>query len=189
MTASIEHTNSEFAESETQSLPSYSGEYSMVHDLQEVASNMSPFISNNQICQVNVRPKNTSTSFDCSQFLALPSSQAKQPAIVSESPFEIKFITLSSCRNGYARPSDGKSCLPPPLALCLIHKEQHLYSNVIYGKQQLSRLTNVHYHANASCPRIRFANFNPNSVQVPEDVGPKLKPEHWLFLLQCFGIA
>ena len=118
----------------------------------------------------------------------------KQPAIVSDSPFEIKFITPSikicaGCRNGYARVSDGKSCLPPPLDLCLVHKEQHLYYNVVNSKQQLSRVTNVHYHANVSCPKLRCADFNPNLIQVPKDIQSKLKPEHWLFLLQSFGLT
>ena len=52
----------------------------------------------------------------------------------------------AGCRNGYARASDGKSCLPPPLDLCLVQKEQHLYYNVIYEKQQLSMFTIMLMH-------------------------------------------
>ena len=50
-------------------------------------------------------------------------------------------------------------------------------------------VTNVHYHANSSCPLFRFADFIPSNVQVPKEVEPKLTPEHWLFLLQAFGIV
>ena len=56
-------------------------------------------------------------------------------------------------------------------------------------QQQLLRVTNVHYHANVSCPKLQYADFNPNLIQVPKDIQSKLKPEHWLFLLQSFGLA
>ena len=91
------------------SIPLDSGER---HDLQEVQcqANVPPLISSNQVCQFNYQPMNTSTMFNYSQS-ALQSYQAKQPAAVSKSPFEIK------------QGGDGKSCLPPPLDLCLVHKE------------------------------------------------------------------
>ena len=70
--------------------------------------------------------------------------------------------------------------------LCLVHKEQHLYYNVVNGKQQLSSLSNVHYHANVSCPKIRCPEFNPQDVCVPQQLQGKLQAAHWIFLL--FGI-
>ena len=42
-----------------------------------------------------------------------------------------------------------------------------MYYNVVNCKQQLSSLTNVHYHANSSCPKARFPDFNPRAVQIP----------------------
>ena len=78
---------------------------------------------------------------------------------------------------------------PPPQDLCLVRKEQHLNYNVINGRQQYSNLSNVHYHANANCPRLRCPDFNPNTVEIPDSVRNKLLPEHWLFLIQVFGIV
>ena len=92
----------------------------------------------------------------------------------------------AGCRKGYSRTDDGKTCLPPPHDLCLVHKERHLYYNVVNGKQQLSSLSNVHYHANVDCPKIRFPNFNPHSVEVPDDIIGALQPAHWVFLCQVF---
>ena len=68
----------------------------------------------------------------------------------------------------------------------LVHREQHLYYNVVNCKQQLSSLSNVHYHANTTCPRSRFPDFNPHSVEVPDDMKSKLQPEHWIFLTNTF---
>ena len=117
-----------------------------------------------------------------------------QPAVTSSEPFEIKFLTpaikiCAGCRKGYARSEDGKTCLPPPFDLCLVHKEQHLYYNVVNWKQQLSSPGNVHYHANVDCPKVRFPQFNPHDVRVPQQLQGKLQPSHWIFLLQTFGIV
>ena len=60
--------------------------------------------------------------------------------------------------------------LPPLNDLCLVHKEQHLYYNV----PKLSSLSNVHYHANVECPKVRFANFVPSAVLVPDDLKPSI---------------
>ena len=75
----------------------------------------------------------------------------RSPANISSDLFQVKFLTPSikvcgGCKKGYNRAADGKSSLPPPHDLCLVRKEQHLYYNVVYGKQQLSSLSNVHYH-------------------------------------------
>ena len=73
--------------------------------------------------------------------------------------------------------------------IILVRKERHLYYNVVNQRQQLSALSNVHYHANVVCPRLKFPLFNPKHVEVPNEVRLKLLPEHWLFLLQTFGIT
>ena len=138
-----------------------------------------------------------SSSFHGSPLQIMQASQhtkRPQPAVASIHPFEIKFLTpaikiCAGCRKGYARSEDGKTCLPPPFDLCLVHKEQHLYYNVVNGKQQLSSLSNVHYHANVICPKIRFPEFNPHNVRVPQQIQGKLQPSHWIFLLQTFGIV
>ena len=44
------------------------------------------------------------------------------------------------------------------------------------------------YHANLSCPHQRCPNFDPNAVEVPDDVKAKRLPVHWLFLVQTFGL-
>lgn len=154
-------------------------------------------VSSSQICQLNLLPQNVSSSFHGSPFQIVQASQPAtrlQPAMTSSQPFEIKFLTpaikiCAGCRKGYARSEDGKTCLPPPFDLCLVHKEQHLYYNVVNGKQQLSSLSNVHYHANVSCPKIRYPEFNPQDVRVPQQLQGKLQPAHWIFLLQTFGIV
>ena len=69
----------------------------------------------------------------------------------------------------------------------LVRKEQHLFYNVATGRQQLSALRNVHYHANLACPKARCQNFDPSQVQVPDEIREKLLPEHWLLLLQTYG--
>ena len=137
-------------------------------------------------------------NFNSSSQLPLNASQT-QPStsvstVTSNCPFEIKFLTpaikiCAGCRKGYARASDGKNCLPPPNDLCLVHKEQHLYYNVPNGRQQLSSLSNVHYHANMECLKVRFANFVPSAVLVPNDLKHKLLEEHKVFLLQTFNIT
>ena len=80
---------------------------------------------------------------------------SSSPVVTSDCPFEDKFLTLAikicaGCRKGYTRAPDGKGCLPLPKDLCLVHKEQHLYYNIVNGRQQLSSLSNVHYHANVT---------------------------------------
>lgn len=135
-------------------------------------------------------------NFVSNQIYHHPSSLPIQsvPRVIVTLPFEIKFLTpaikiCAGCRNGYARAADGKSCLPAPKDLCLVHKEQHLYYNVVNCKQQLSSLTNVHYHADINCVKVRCPDFNPKTVQIPENIKLKLTPEHWVFLLQTFGIV
>ena len=151
-------------------------------------SQSSPFVSTGQISNLN---------YQCSPLQILPSQLPSQltsppPTVTSNQPFQLKFLTpqikvCAGCRDGYARVTDGKSCLPPPHDLCLVHKEQHLYYNVVNGRQQFSSLSNVHYHANPNCPRARFPNFNPLHVQIPEEIKEKLLPTHWLFFFETFG--
>ena len=66
---------------------------------------------------------------------------------------------------------------------------QHLYYNVPNGRQQLSLLSNVHYHANVECPKVRVTNFVPSAVLVPDDLKPKLLEAHKDFLFQTFNIT
>ena len=63
----------------------------------------------------------------------------KHATVVVIQPFQVKILTpaikiCAGCQNGYAWGEDG------PLDLRLVHKEQHLYYNVVNGKQQLSYL-------------------------------------------------
>jgi hypothetical protein len=117
---------------------------------------------------------------------SIAATPSRLPAVVSVGPFQVKLLTPSikvcaGCRGGYDR-------APPPMDIILVRKERHLYYNAVNQRQQLSALSNVHYHANVVCPRLKFPLFEPNSVEVPEEVRSKLLPEHWLFLLQTFGI-
>ena len=110
------------------------------------------------------------------------------PTIVKAGLFQVKLLTPSirvcaGCRGGYTR--DASS---PSDYVILVRKEQHLYYNVVTGRQQPSSMMNVHYHANLSCPRVRCLSFNPAEVKIPEEVGAKLSPEQWLFLIRTFGI-
>lgn len=95
----------------------------------------------------------------------------------------------AGCRGSYCRAADGKSPPSPPLDIILVRKEQHLYFNNVTVQQQLSAPSNVHYHANMVCPRLRCPNFDPNKVEVPDDVKEKLLPVHWLFLFQTFRLS
>ena len=93
-------------------------------------------------------------------FQSLP-YQSFSPCIPSNNrPFEVKFLTgyikiCAGCRQGYNRSSDGKN-LPPPNDLCIVHNEQHMFYNVVNNRQQLSSLSNVHYHMDVSCVKLRF---------------------------------
>ena len=133
----------------------------------------------------------TNTSVRASQVGA--DTISAPPAVISNHPFQLKFLTASikvcaRCRGGYDRGRDGKSA-PPPNDLCLVRKEQHLYYNVVNGRQQYSSLANVHYHANTTCPQLRCPNFIPSMVEIPDAMRDNLLPEHWLFLIQAFGIV
>lgn len=93
----------------------------------------------------------------------------QQLPVVNASSFQVKFLTAAikvcaGCRNGYQRGPDGKGPPPPPYDLCLVHKEQHLFYNVSSGRQQLSALRNVHYHANLTCPKARCERFDPSQL-------------------------
>ncbi len=84
---------------------------------------------------------------------------------------QVKFLTASikvcaGCGGGY----------DPPMDIILVRKERHLYYNVVNQRQQLSTMANVHYHANVVCPRLKFPLLDPKTVEVPEDVRPKLAP-------------
>ena len=62
--------------------------------------------------------------------------------------------------------------------LCLVHKEWYLYYNTVNARQQLSSLSNVHYHANVKCLRIRSTNFDPSAVRINNDIRGKLLEIH-----------
>ena len=77
--------------------------------------------------------------------------------IPDNQPFEVKFLTgyikiCAGCRDGYA----CSKSLPAPLDLCLVHKKQHVYYNVVNNRQQLSSPSNVHYHADVNCVKLRY---------------------------------
>lgn len=158
-----------------------------------VSSRSSPLMSTNQVCQLNLHPRNITSSFQCSPLTVAPTASRKttQPTVVVSHPFQVKILTpaikvCAGCWNGYTRGTDGNA--PPLMGLCLVHKEQHLYYNVVNAKQQLPSLSNVHYHANTSCPKMRFPDFNPRTVHVPPEVKEKLQSLHRAFLQQTFGI-
>ena len=97
-------------------------------------------ISSHQICHCNLQPQNVTSSFQCSPLpvAGAASRRATQPTVVVSHPFQVKILTpaikiCAGCRNGYTGGVDGIA--PPPLDLCLVHKEQHLYYNVVNAKQ------------------------------------------------------
>ena len=50
--------------------------------------------------------------------------------------------------------------------ICVWFIKNNIYYNVANAQQQLSSLSNVHYHANVQCPKAHFAKFDPCAVQV-----------------------
>ena len=152
-----------------------------------------PIVSANQIMKMNYAPQSVASSFHSSPTVipARQPSASLSPTVTSNQPYQIKFLTPSikicaGCHGGYQRAQDGRSSLPPPNDLCLVHKKQHLYYKVVNCKQQLSSLSNVHYHANTTCPRSHFPDFNPHSVEIPDKIKSKLQPEHWIILTNTF---
>ena len=94
-------------------------------------------------CQVN-------NSFNFLPYQGLPYQCFSSHNSYNYQPFEVKFLTghikiCVGCRQRYNHCRDGKS-LTPPNDLCLVCKEQHCYYNVVNNRQQLSSLSNVHYH-------------------------------------------
>ena len=104
-------------------------------------------------------------------FQSLPYQNFSPHIPLNNQPFEVKFLIkiCAGCHQGYNCLPDGKN-LAPPDDLCLVHKEQHMYYNVVNNRQQLSSLNNVHCHMNISCVKLRFPFFNPLEVQIPSDV-------------------
>lgn len=166
----------------------------------ETAPVTGPLLSNVQVFQH--RSSNTGTGISSPVTVQyLPSTpsviprplySSGTPAVASAGPFMLKFLTpfikvCAGCRKGYVRAADGKSTLPPPMDLILVRQEQHIYYNVVNARQQLSSSMNVHYHANQTCPRLRFPEFTPKDLQIPDHVRAKLLPEHRLFLSRTFG--
>ena len=107
-------------------------------------------------------------------------------AIIAIEQFQVKLLTASikvcaGCRGGYERG-------PPPMDIILVRKERHICYNAINQRQQLSGITNVHYHANTVCPRLKHPLFDPKTIEIPQDVKVKLNPVHLSFLRQTFGV-
>ena len=153
-------------------------------------------IFSNQILQLNVNPSTplSTVTINHQAPTQLISPTHTQSIIGVAGPFQLKFsttlvIVCAGCRETYGRAADGKSPPSPPMDITLVRKEQHLYFNNVTGQQQLSASSNAHYYANLICPRQRCSNFDPNKVEVPNDVKEKLLPAHWLFLFQTFGLS
>ena len=177
---------------------------------QQLSVPQQPIVSANQIMQMNYAPQSVTSSFHLSPTMlpvtssfhssptvlpAMQPSTSLSPTVTSNHPLQIKFLTPSIkicadyCDGYKRRTQDGKRSLPPPNDLCLVRKEQYLYYNVVNCKQRYSSLSNVHYHGNTTCPRARFPEFNPHSVEIPEEIKSKLQPEHWILLTNTFRSA
>ena len=109
------------------------------------------------------------------------------PTVVKAGPFQVTLL-IPSIRVQAAEVTIIEMRAHLVHYVILVRKEQYLYYNVVTGRQQPSSMMNVHYHANLSCPRVRCLSFNPAEVEIPEQVGTKLSPEQWLFLIPTFGI-
>ena len=124
---------------------------------QEVLPHSSaPLISSNHIFQLNLQPTLAKSSPSVHTSTVPPGqfSTGGSPTVVNAGPFQVKLLTpairvCAGCRGGY-NPEGGNS----PSNVILVRKEQHLYYNVVTGRQQASSMMNVHYHANLSCPRV-----------------------------------
>lgn len=181
-------------------LPNSSSAVCGMLETNSAGTNKSPksaqMISSNQILQLNVNPSTalSTVTINHQAPTQVISATHTQTIIGSTGPFQLKFLTAlvkvcAGCRGVYDQAADGKSSPPPPMDIILVRKEQHLYFNNVTGRQQLSAPSNVHYYANLFCPRQRCSNFDPNKVEVPDDVKEKLLPAHWLFLFQTFKIS
>ena len=208
MSASQQHATSQSASAQqrsSQPLSSHTIQPNTVatpacHQAVTIQSSHNTIINNAVVAALAqlLQPNQTGSTNQISHCLLntplLQTHQPMSPPVVTSSyPFDVKFLTpaikiCAGCRSGYTRAPDGKNC-PAPHDLCLVHKEQHLYYNTVNARQQLSSLSNVHYHVNVKCPRIRFMNFDPCAVRIPDDVRNKLVAVHKKFLLETFGIC
>lgn len=64
-----------------------------------------------------------------------------------------------------------------------------MYYNVVNNRQQLSSLSNVRYHMDVGCVKLRFPDFNPFTVQIPSDVKVRLQQSHKTVIFLALGIA
>lgn len=149
-------------------------------------------VSNRQICQLNFLPQNVSSSLQSSLLQIMRASQAANGHRQQWCPLSLlRWSSLHLLLRYVLGVGRGMQELRIERLVFhhhLVHKEQHLYYNVVNGKQQLLSLSNVPY-TNVSCPKIRFPHFNPQDVWVPQQLQEKLQPSHWMFLLQTFGIV
>ena len=115
--------------------------------------------------------KMTHSNFSCQQG-SERSYSTGSPTIVKAGPFQVKLLTPSirvcaGCRGGYNRDAST-----PSDYVILVCKEQHLYYNVVTGRQQPSSMMNVYYHTNLSCPRVRCLSLTLLRLKFQKNLGP-----------------
>ena len=130
--------------------PSLVNHFTNLQSLMQQQAMQVPFIS---------QSTKTSSPYAYQVNNSLPYQSFSSYILSNNQPFEVKFLSgyikiCAGCCQGYNSSSDGKN-LPLPNDLCLVHKEQHMYYNIVNNRQQLSSLNNVHYHMDVSC-KISF---------------------------------
>ena len=107
------------------------------------------------------------------------------PAPAPATPFTLCFIkgniaTCIGCNNRYTNKQ-------PPNDLCIKHQEWRQFTPQGTDSPQ-SKFSNVYYHCRPECVWLRYPDFVPAQLEVPDEVHEKLCSIHKAHLASVFGL-
>ena len=71
--------------------------------------------------------------------------------------------------------------------LCVQHEEWRSYTSPVTGLPE-SRFGNAYYHAHPHCILVKWSNFYPTDLQVPNEIKDHLTNEHKELTYSLFGV-
>ena len=112
-----------------------------------------------------------------------------------ENPFDVVFISsaikvCSGCPLGNNKfRKHPKEVLKEPYDLIVRHKEIREWREAGGNVKTSNGLKNAYYHLNASCIRVKNANFENSMLKISQKVKQELKSCHKLYLKQHFDVS
>ena len=108
------------------------------------------------------------------------------PSQTLDSAFQLCFRAgNTSVCNGYRSRFDKQA--QSPYNLCVQHEEWRSYTSPVTHLPE-SRYENAYYHAHPHCIQLKWSNFHPTDLQVPDEIKVHLTPEHKQLLFSLFGL-